>query len=290
MKPVKIAMVSLTHGHTRKYYQTLLDNEKLDWVASCAADPRACYSSMEEMFEKHPDIEAVVLASANDQHLEEMRECARRGVHILSMKIPTFDMAEYDEMIRLVDQAGIVCQIELEMHYNPVVRRLKELIASGAVGKILSMQATNITLSPVWAFPWQGVPEASYGRRIPLKEGEPRFRGGALCDHPHIFDLIRHLTGSDFERVYSVVAPNLRKELEVEDMILSLLVAHGGAPESSSSRMGSIPETDAGGCDNHRRRGDHCLRLLRTERLPQRRTERPLHGAVHLLRRMDRTR
>ena len=41
MKPVKIAMVSLTHGHTRKYYQTLLDNEKLDWVASCAADPRA---------------------------------------------------------------------------------------------------------------------------------------------------------------------------------------------------------------------------------------------------------
>lgn len=232
MKPVKIAMVSLTHGHTRKYYQTLLDNEKLDWVASCAADPRArevyalyktgvpCYSSMEEMFEKHPDIEAVVLASANDQHLEEMRECARRGVHILSMKIPTFDMAEYDEMIRLVDQVGIVCQIELEMHYNPVVRRLKELIASGAVGKILSMQATNITLSPVWAFPWQGVPEASYGRRIPLKEGDPRFRGGALCDHPHIFDLIRHLTGSNFERVYSVVAPNLRKELEVEDMIL----------------------------------------------------------------------
>ena len=41
MKPVKIAMASLTHGHTRKYYQTLLDNEKLDWVASCAADPRA---------------------------------------------------------------------------------------------------------------------------------------------------------------------------------------------------------------------------------------------------------
>ena len=94
MKPVQIAMATLTHGHTRQYYQTLLDNEKLDWVASCAADPRArevyalyrtgvpCYSSMEEMFEKHPDIEAVVLASANDQHLEEMRECARRGLRV----------------------------------------------------------------------------------------------------------------------------------------------------------------------------------------------------------------
>ena len=56
--------------------------------------------------------------------------------------------------------------------------------------------------------------------RVPLRAGDPRFRGGALCDHPHIFDLIRWLTGSDFDYVYSEVAPNLRKDLEVEDMIL----------------------------------------------------------------------
>ena len=233
MKPVKIAMMALTHGHTRKYYQTLRDNSKLDWVASCAADQRAkdvyelynngvpCYLSAEEMFAKHPDIEAVVIASANDQHLKERKLCAERGIHILSMKIPTFDPKEYDEMIELVDKAGIVCQIELEMHYNPVVKRLQEIIASGKLGKLLSIQMTNITLSPVWAFPWQGVPEASYGSRVPLKKGDSRFRGGALCDHPHIFDLIRWLTGSDFDYVYSQVAPNLRPDIEVEDMILA---------------------------------------------------------------------
>ena len=38
MKPVKIAMMGMTHGHTRKYYQTLIDNQKLDWVASCAQE------------------------------------------------------------------------------------------------------------------------------------------------------------------------------------------------------------------------------------------------------------
>ena len=232
MKPVKIAMMALTHGHTRKYYQTLRENSKLDWVASCAADQRAkdvydlydngvpCYLSAGEMFEKHPDIEAVVIASANDKHLKEMKLCAERGVHILSMKIPTFNPKEYDEMIEMVDKAGIVCQVELEMHYNPVVKRLQKLLADGGIGKILSVQATNITLSPVWAFPWQGSPEASYGSRVPLRAGDPRFRGGALCDHPHIFDLIRWLTGSDFDYVYSEVAPNLRPELEVEDMIL----------------------------------------------------------------------
>ena len=233
MKPVKIAMMALTHGHTRKYYQTLRENSKLDWVASCAADQRAkevyelydngvpCYLSPEEMFAKHPDIEAVVIASANDQHLKEMKLCAERGVHILSMKIPSFDPKEYDEMIELVDKAGIVCQVELEMHYNPVVKRLQEIIASGRLGKLLSIQMTNITLSPVRAFPWQVVPEASYGTRVLLKDGDKRFRGGALCDHPHIFDLIRWLTNSDFDYVFSQVAPNIRPELEVEDMILA---------------------------------------------------------------------
>jgi predicted dehydrogenase len=105
-------------------------------------------------------------------------------------------------------------------HAHPVVMRLKKLLAENTIGKILSVQATNITLSPVWAFPWQGVPEDSYGKRVPLRDGDPRFRGGALCDHPHVFDLIRHLTGTDIDFVFAEVAPNLRTELEVEDMLL----------------------------------------------------------------------
>ena len=28
----------MTHGHTRKYYQTLKDNPKLDWVAVATAN------------------------------------------------------------------------------------------------------------------------------------------------------------------------------------------------------------------------------------------------------------
>ena len=67
MKPVKIAMMGMTHGHTRKYYQTLIENKKLDWVASCAQDEEAkrvyelyetgvpCYLDPDEMYRKHPE-------------------------------------------------------------------------------------------------------------------------------------------------------------------------------------------------------------------------------------------
>lgn len=224
-------MMSMTHGHTRKYYQTLKDNPKLDWVAVSTANAEVkelflrsvegipCYDSDEEMLDAHPEIEAVVLASENNEHLRQVELCASRGIHILSMKIPTFDMAEYDRMIEVTERAGVVCQVELELHYNPVVMRLKELNRAGAVGKLDSFEATNITLSPVWAFPWQGMPEKSYGKRVPLRAGDHRFRGGALCDHPHIFDLIREMTGSEFEMIFARVAPNIRPEIEEEDMI-----------------------------------------------------------------------
>jgi predicted dehydrogenase len=232
MKPVKIAMMSLTHGHTRKYFQTLRESPKLDWVAACTGDPAVlercrrqglnvpCYANAEEMFDRHPDIEAAVLASANAEHLGQVLMCVERGVHVLSMKIPTFDLAEYDRMTEAVDRAGLVCQIELELHYNPVVRRVFEQLAQGVVGRIRSFRATNITLSPVWAFPWQGSPELSYGRRTPLVEGDARCRGGALCDHPHVFDLVRWMTGCDFDHVFAEVAPNIRTDLEVEDLLL----------------------------------------------------------------------
>lgn len=232
MKPIKIAILSLTHGHTRKYFQTLNDNPGFEWVAVSAETEKVrdifykygydvpCYMSDKEMFEKHPDIEAVVMASANNRHIEQFRMCAERGIHILSMKIPTFDMNEYDEMINLVEESGIICQVELELHYNPVVNRMKKLFSENQLGIVSGINATNITLSPVWAFPWQGVPEESYGKRVPLNSKNTRFRGGALCDHPHIFDMIRWLTNSEFDYIFAEVGPNIREELEVEDIIL----------------------------------------------------------------------
>ena len=230
MRQVNMAISSLTHAHVRKYYQTLHDNEKLNWVAVSCEDPSIArhfeslgygvpvYPSTEEMLRAHPEIEGVVVASENYRHFEDMALCCRYHKNMLSMKIPTFDLEQYDRMIQMVKEADVICQVELEMHYNPTARRALELVRSGAIGRVISFNATNITLSPVWAFPWQGVPEKSYGSRVPLKPGDPRFRGGALSDHPHIFDMLRWMTGSDYEYVFADVADNIRA-IQEEDLL-----------------------------------------------------------------------
>ena len=231
MEPINIAMLGMTHGHTRKYYQVLQENPQLNWVGAASNDHATrenfvknvsgvpLYTSAAELFEAHPEVQAVVIASENSEHMKDLEECVRRSVDVLMMKVPTLDLDEYDRMIQLVEDSGIVCQVELELHFNPVVNRLKDFVASGELGEMKAIQATNVTLCPATAFPWQGSPEKSYGKRVALGEQNTRFRGGALCDHPHIFDLVRVLTQSDFETIYAQCAPNIRPDLEVEDML-----------------------------------------------------------------------
>lgn len=231
MQRINVAVSSLTHAHVRKYYSTLSQNPKLNWVAVSCSDGATAehfrslgydvplYPTLEDMLEAHSEIDAVIVASENNRHLDEMRVCCDEKKHILSMKVPTFDLQEYDEMIQLVEEAGVVCQVELELHYNPTVRRVLELVTDGAVGDLISFNATNITLSPVWAFPWQGDPEKSYGSRVPLKPGDARFRGGALADHPHVFDLVRWITGSEYKYIFAAAGENIRRDLPVEDMV-----------------------------------------------------------------------
>lgn len=234
MKPIQIAMLSLDHAHTRKYFQTLKDNRNFEWVAVTAENQQIkddfeskgynvpCYLDEDEMFKNHPEIEAVVMCSVNRKHIEQFRGICPKGIHILCMKIPTFDMQEYDEMISLVSEHDIVCQVELELHYNPVVLRLKKLMDTKVLGEVSTINGTNITLCPVYIFPWHwhGSPEECYGKRIALSPGDHRFRGGCISDHPHVFDMIRWLAKSEFDFVFAEAGPNLRDDLEVEDTVL----------------------------------------------------------------------
>ena len=230
MKSVPVAILSCNHGHARGYYP-LWDDPLVKLVAVSTVQgyedapglsdypdiPR--YSTDEALYDAHPELEAVIIASDNKSHMAQVREACRRGLHIFSMKIPTFDMDEYAEMIRLTEEAGVVFMIELEMRYHLSIHQVKNILESGQIGELLSINMVNYSHCPVWWRPWQCDPEDSYGKRVSLKPGDNRFRGGALADHPHVFDAIRFMTGANFKSVYADVSPNLRPTVETEDLV-----------------------------------------------------------------------
>jgi len=235
IKPIKIALMSFQNGHCYFLYKALIKEPLVEVIAvSFAPRNRIIYEKRlgedafkgvdifyddEEMLKAHPEIEACVCGGTNAEHMKEFRMCAQRSIHVISMKVPTFDMQEYDEMIRLAKQHHICCHIELEMRWKANVERVKELIQNGSLGEVNSFIAYNYSHNPMWWNHWMDIAEESYGKRIPLTPGSKHFRGGALSDHPHIFDLVRYIFDSDFDSVYASAAPNMRDGAETEDLV-----------------------------------------------------------------------
>ena len=177
------------------------------------------YLDCREMFDAHPEAEAVIIGSDNKHHFEIFKEAVKRRLHIYSMKVISMNEDKCEEMLRLAKGYDKVIQIELELHFNPQFRYAKKLVEQRKLGKIESIYLTNISQSPINYFPDWGDPELSYGKTIPIKPGAKICRGGGLTDHPHPFDLIRWITGREFKKVFAVSARNQRDHLRVEDHV-----------------------------------------------------------------------
>jgi predicted dehydrogenase len=237
MRPIRIAMFSLNSVHAVQYIRTLPIHPDYEWVAvSVAPSYRRfanldwvpsgvkIYETEEELLKAHPDLDAVIMAGTHCDAYRQTKLCVQFGIkNLLSMKVPTFDMVEYSELQQIICEKDIIFQIELEMRFDQTVRRMKELCDANAIGKLVSIQIYNTTVCvPPELLPWVTNPEKSYGRRIPLKDNCSVYRGGALSDHPHAFDLARFFSGSEFDNVYATAAPNIRPDRLVEDGVFVL--------------------------------------------------------------------
>ena len=245
-EPIGILVAGTANPHIPGYCRGFANDPEYPWkiIAVADHDPARIanireilknktveyYSDWRKMLDTHPEADAVQIGSDNKDHFEMFREAMDRGYHIYSTKVPTMDPEEGAQLLKWSRNYPRVIQVELELHFNPQFRYARELVRSGKLGKIRSIYLTNISQSPCNYFPNWGDPELSYGKVVPIRPGADYFRGGALTDHPHPFDLVRWITGLEFREVYAMSARNQRKHLKVEDHVAVTGKLDGGVP------------------------------------------------------------
>ncbi|MBI4976865.1 MAG: Gfo/Idh/MocA family oxidoreductase [Spirochaetes bacterium] len=233
MKPLSIIITSSANPHVKFYYEDLSHTELFKLEAITETDPvrlkyaedffRAkglpvqFYSDWKTMFEKHRDVEAVIVGSDNFHHHEQTLAAAAMGKHVYSMKVLSMDEQQCEEMIAACRKAKVMLQVELELHFNAQYRAMREAIRGGKLGKLNALYVSNISQSPITYYPNWGDPVLSYGKKVAIRPGESICRGGALTDHPHPYDIVRWLTGKEFKKVFAVSGKNMRPDLPVED-------------------------------------------------------------------------
>ena len=234
MNPIKMVITGTASGHMGGYLNNIgrgnepqfeciavsdSDRARLEWARKLLAGKPRFFSDWREMLDACPEAEAVIIGSDNKYHFEMFREAIRRKLHIYSMKVVTMNESECSELLVLARDYDRTIQVELELHFGSQFRYAKKLVESGKLGKIESVYLTNISISPIDSVPNLGEPELHYGSTVPIRPGAKIFRGGALTDHPHPYDLIRWITGEEFKKVFAVSSKNQRDHLKVEDHV-----------------------------------------------------------------------
>ena len=84
------------------------------------------------------EVNAVYIATPVYLHAEQTIAAANAGKHVMCEKPMALDPSECREMIAAAASSGVKLGIAYYRHFYPVIRRIKELLANGAIGKVSS--------------------------------------------------------------------------------------------------------------------------------------------------------
>lgn len=130
------------------------------------------------------DFDVLYIGSANQDHYWQVIEAAKAKKHILCEKPLALNTEQAREMVALCNENKVYLSVDYVHRFHPLIRKTKELIDNGLLGRIISVEASfNIDYPP----------DSNY-------RFETKFGGGPLMDlGTHMIDVFRYLNGDIIE-------------------------------------------------------------------------------------------
>ncbi len=105
-------------------------------------------ADFEEML-ADPALEAVVIATPVVTHYDLTRRALDAGKHVLVEKPPAMTAAEAEELAALAEERGLVLLPGHLLLYHPAVTKLKEIVDSGELGRVLYVYGNRQNLGQI---------------------------------------------------------------------------------------------------------------------------------------------
>jgi phthalate 4,5-cis-dihydrodiol dehydrogenase len=141
-----------------------------------------------------PDVDIIYIATPHQFHAEHAAFAARSGKHVILEKPMALTLADCDAIIAAVDEAKVQLIVGHTHAFDPAVREMRRIVASGELGRLGMIAALNYT-------------NFLYRPRRP-EELDTALGGGILFNQvPHQIDMVRLIGGG---RVRSVRAQATR--------------------------------------------------------------------------------
>ena len=166
----------------------------------------AVESDYEGALEKSPDV--VFITSPTHLHARQALLAARAGAHVFVEKPLAHTREDVDDLLRVVAEKNLVTLGGCNFKFYPMVRKVKELVDDGAIGRIYSARIEAGQYLPYWR------PTLDYRKNYGARRA---MGGGVILDFIHELDYTRWFFGP----VREVVALANRVgplEIDTEDL------------------------------------------------------------------------
>src|SRR5262249_27153173 len=107
-------------------------------AAQTATDYRALISD--------PGLDAIAVVTPVATHFQIAKEALLAGKHVLMEKPLTATTREAEQLIEIANQKGLTLMVDHTFVYTGAVRKMKEIVASGALGDLLYFDSVRINL------------------------------------------------------------------------------------------------------------------------------------------------
>jgi predicted dehydrogenase len=198
-----------------------------DFVDAFLKDQQKAGNTVEEFFDADEAVETfkpdgVFVANPNAMHTGTALQMARKGMHLFIEKPVATSTEGVDELRKLVEQNHLTVMIGYNLRFHPLLKKMKEMFTSGAIGKPLSAHVEMGENIADW-HPWEDYTE-SYG---PWHEKG----GGAIFCFSHDIDYLYWFLGMP-EEIFSVGGKITPLKGDAEDIAKALWRLPGGAVAS----------------------------------------------------------
>jgi predicted dehydrogenase len=155
------------------------------------------YGSYKEMTEKEAKrpaaerIDFVSVATPNHTHFEIAKTFAEAGFNVVCDKPLTFDLAQAEELAKVVQKTGVVFAVTHNYTGYPLVRQARDMVKSGELGEINAIRAFYIQ-------GWLRTRLETSDQKQAAWRTDPKRSGAAGCFGDigtHAYNLGRFITG-----------------------------------------------------------------------------------------------
>lgn len=236
---VRLAVIGAGLGSSPhfKSLQDLADAAEVVWVHARDASRLAAAqvphgasktTRLEDILEDSSVQAALVLTPPNT-HLELVQRLARAGKHVLVEKPLEIDLARAQSLVRVCESQGVLLAVMLQHRLRPAATSLRALLNAGELGQLVSASA-----SVRW---WR--PQSYYD--VPGRGTLARDGGGVLITQAiHTLDLLLSYTGLP-TRVMGLASTSPVHAMESEDCACALLQYASGAMATLQATTAAYP-------------------------------------------------